>query len=263
MNTNVGRGFLKAVILVGLIFIVAYFFAYNKWLNQSLDNVDITYRIEDGGDSKISNNDQVTEKYKDLYSKINYELLQYNFGEEFYNIYYKEESFNDNYFIYTGLVNLIKSDIIVNCNLERTVSVSELDSEIKSIFGNVKYNNKSFTTKNNNVVITYNSNENNYDIKLNGKCSGFDFSNGGIKNIYKKAEIKDNSLYIYEKALYVENIKDNNGNITFNYYKDITKDSLILANSFDKVDVGDLPTYVYKFELENNQYTIKSISRVN
>ena len=71
------------------------------------------------------------------------------------------------------------------------------------------------------------------------------------------------TLYIYERSLYVESIKDNNGNVSFNYHRDINKNSKIVANSFDRVDVGELPTYVYKFEKVNDKYTIKSISRAN
>ena len=262
MNSNAGRGFLKAIIIVGVLFIGFYYISYNKWLKHDFDSVDITYRLDDNEENNKINEKKETKEYQTLYSNINYEFLQYNFGEEFYDIYYDNKPFYDEYYIYVGVINLIKNDIIVNCNFEKEITSSELQTEVNKLFGNINYTNKSFTTKNNKISINYDSNENKYIVKLNGTCSGFDYSNGGIKNIYRKAEIDDKYLYIYEKALYVENIKDNSGNITFNYYKDINKDSKIIANTFEKVDAGILPTYVYKFAKDNNQYTIKSISRI-
>ena len=258
MNSSVVRGFLKAVVIVGFFFIVTYYISYNNWLNHDFDSVDITYRTDDNEENQIIDS---SKEYQTLYSNINYELLQYNFGEEFYDIYYGNKSFYDEYYIYVGIINIIKNDITVNCNYEKTITSSDLKTEINKLFGKVTYDNKSFTTKNNKIVIEYKDNE--YNVKVNGSCSGFDYSTGGIKNIYRKSEIKNNELYIYEKALYVENIKDDNGNIMFNYHKDINKDSQIIANIFDKVDVEILPTYVYKFVKVNNLYTIKSISRTN
>ena len=263
MNNVAVRGFLKAVIIVGLIFVVFYYVSYNKWLNHDFDSVDITYRNDDLDDNS-SKNDSINDKeYKELYSNINYELLQYNFGEEFYDVYYNNKPFYDEYYIYVGVINIIKNDLIINCNFERTIKVSELQNKINSLFGNIKYNNKSFTTKNNKISINYNADEDSYTVKLNGTCSGFDYSGGGIKSIYRKTEIDNNSIYIYEKSLYVLNIKDKNGNIKTNYYKDINKDSQIIANTFEKVDIGVLPTYVYKFTKENNNYTLKSINRLS
>ena len=263
MNSNAVRGFLKAVILVGTLFIILYFVSYNKWLDHDFDSVDTTYRVDDSIEENSKNNSEDNKKYQSLYSKISFELLQYNFGEEFYDVYYNNKEFYDEYYIYVGIVNLIKNDIIVNCNFERDIKGIDLKKEINTLFGNIKYNNKSFTTKNNKITISYDSIEDKYNIKVNGTCSGYDYSNGGIKNIYKKYEISGDYLYIYEKALYVDTTKDKNGNILFNYHKDINKSSNIIANSFDKVDELVLPTYVYKFAKSNDQYIIKSISRLN
>ena len=261
MNNSAVRGFFKAIIIVGVLFIIVYYISYNKWLNHNFDNVDITYRTNDN----TKNNKPVKDdkEYQTLYSNINYELLEYNFGEEFYDIYYNNKPFYDEYYIYVGIINIIKNDIIVNCNLEKTITSSELKTKIKSLFGNVNYSNKSFTTKNNKISISYNSNEDKYTVKLNGTCSGYDYSLGGIKNIYRSTETNGDYLYIYEKALYVENVKDNNENVIFNYHNDINKDSKIISNNFEKIDFGSLPTYVYKFVKENNQYTIKSIMKAS
>ena len=260
MNSNAGRGFLKAIIIVGIIFIGVYYISYNKWLDHDFDSVDITYRVEDEEENTTSNDVVNDKEYQLLYSNINYELLQYNFGEEFYDVYYGNKPFYDEYYIFVGITNLIKNDIIVNCNFEKEFTSQEVKNEINKLFGNVNYDNKSFTTKNNKITINYSDNK--YSVKLNSSCSGYDYSSGGIKNIYSKTEMKNDNLYIYEKALYVDNVKDSNGNIVFNYHKDINKNSEIIANVFEKVDSSTLPTYVYKFIKENNQYVIKSITKV-
>ena len=260
MNNSAVRGLLKAIVIVGLLFMVVYYLSYNKWLKHDFDSVDITYRVDDTPEKeKTSDNTKI----KELYSNVNYELLQYNFGEDFYDVYYNNKPFYDEYFIYFGIINIIRNDIIVNCNLEKSITSQELKKEIDSIFGSVKYTNKSFTDKNNKINIDYDSDKDIYNVKLNGTCSGFDYSNGGIKSIYKNYEIKDNYLYIYEKASYVESIKDKNGNIKYNYHKDVNKKSEVIANNFDKVDINILPTYVYKFASENNEYKLKSITKVS
>jgi hypothetical protein len=267
MNSNAGRGFLKAILIVGFVFAIAYFISYNRWLSQDFNKVDITYnanRFEDDLNNQNTSNDsnQSNKKeYNDLYQRINYEFLEYNFGEEFYDMYYGNKPFNDDYYIYIGIANLIKSDAVVNCNLETKISKEELNKEIKSIIGNVKYIDKSFTTKNGLLKIEYDSDNSTYNVKLNGKCSGYDFTSGGIKNIFQKAIEANNKLYIYEKSLYIENIKDSKGNISFNYHEGIDKDSKIISNSFSDINTELLPTYIYEFEKINDVYTLQRITK--
>lgn len=259
MNNSMRKGFIKAIVFVGLAFIVFYYISYNKWLDHDFNGVDISFKKSD----ENTNKSDETKKYEDLYSSINYELLQYTFGEEFYDIYYNNKEFYDEYFIYTGIVNIIKDDMMLDCKLEKNIEKAKLDEQIKNLFGSINYNDKSFNTKNNNVSIKYDSNKNEYNVKLNGECSGFDYSNGGIKNIYRKAETLNNELFLYEKSLYVESSKDDNGNVFYRFHNDINKKSQIIANTFDKVDLEIIPTYVYKFIKENGKYTIKSINRIS
>ena len=265
MNSNAGRGFLKAVLIVGFLFAILYFISYNNWASHDFNKVDITYNLNNDMESsniEIDNKtDNKTKEYSDLYSRINYEFLEYNFGEEFYDIYYKNKALTDEYIIVLGITNIIKSDSVVNCNYETKISKDDLKKEIISLIGNVSYTDKSFTTKNGYLSINYDSNTLEYTVKLNGKCSGFDFSSGGIKNIYHKAEIDGNYLYIYEKALYLENTKDSKNNIIFSYHEDIDKDSKVIAKSFNDVNVELLPTYIYEFKKINDSYTLQKITR--
>ena len=261
MNSNAGRGFLKAVLIVGFVFAITYFISYNKWASFDFNQVDMSYKTSDQDKTPTNNSVDVSDKYKSLYSKLNYELLEYNFGEEFYDIYYNNKEFYDEYFIYVGIVNLLQNDMILNCNLDTYIKESVLKEEITSIFGNVEYVNKSFNTKNGNVSIIYDSNSNQYNVKLNGKCSGLSTTFNGIKNIYQKSEIDEEFLFIYDKSLYVESIKDSNGNLVFKYHKDINQDSEVVANVFDKIDIETLPTYRIKFIMHDNVFTIDSITR--
>lgn len=263
MNSNAGRGLLKAIVLVGVLFAIMYFVSYNKWINHDFDKVDITYKLnnneENYGTEKQKYIEDVTKDFEKIYSSINYEMLQFNFGEEFFNIYYDNAPVTDEYYIYTGIINLIKNDMSINCNLETVISKDNLHKEINSLFGDVKYQDKSFTTKNQIMNVTFNNDV--YSIKINDKCSGFDYAFGGIKTVYQRAERVDDSVYIYEKALYVEKIQDSNGNIIFNYHDNITKNSKVIANSFEKVDINTLPTYVFKYTKINNQYTLQTITK--
>lgn len=259
MNNNAGKGLLKAIVIVGVVFAILYFISYNKWLDHDFNEVDITYKTTDVEELSQSKEVDVTDEYKSLYSSINYEFLQSNYGEEFYNVYYGNQKFTSEYFILVGITNIIKNNTSVNCNYETVVTKDQLKDEIRSLFGNVSYMDSSFTSKNNNIVIDFK--DNNYYVKVNGKCSGFDYLKGGIKNIYTKAIEDDDILYIYEKASYLENIVDSNGNLNFNYHSDINKNSTIIANSYEKVDLEKLPTYVYKFIKENGKYTLKEIKR--
>lgn len=261
MNNSVVRGFLKAIIIVGVVFAITYFLSYNKWLHHDFDSVDITYHEDGWQKGEESKGEESTTEYKELYNSINYEMLEYYFGEEFYDIYYNNKALNDDYFIYVGVINLINNDTLANCNYETVIDSSKLKEKITSLFGDVKYTDKSFTTKNNYLSIVYNSNENNYKVKLNGVCSGFDYSNGGIKNVFKKSVKDGDNLYLYENAFYLNYTKDESGNIIFNYHKDIFKDSKVIANSFDKLDLASVPTYIFKFVKSNNMYTLQSITR--
>ncbi len=262
MNTSAGRGFLKAIILVGVLFAIIYFIHYNKWANHDFNTVDITYKTnqnqEDNTEEDIEIKDS-TSDYKTLYSKLNYELLEFNFGEEFYDIYYGNKSFYDEYFIYIGVVNLLKNDMILNCDLQTSVNESDLNKEIKSIFGDVSYTNKSFTTKNGNVAIEYDSSSNKYNVKLNGKCSGFSEEFNGIKSMYLKAEVVGDNLFIYERPYYVESFKDVNGNLSFKYHKGIEKDSEVIATDYNKFDMTLIPIYKYTFLKSNDGYKLESI----
>ena len=259
-----GKGFIKAVVIVGIVYAVFYYFSYNSWDSQNLDDVDVTYNEENAilGDDYPDKNDKDTndkkDNYKLLYDNYNFELLENNYGEEFFDMYYNGANFSSEYYIYLAIVHLMNNENLVNCNFEKTYTKDEVANKIVELFGNVAYNNKSFTTKNNYLSISFVNDA--YKVKVNNKCGGFDFQNGGIKNKYEKALTMNDELYIYEKAFYVDYSTSSNGNLVFNYHALLTKESPILGTDINKLNMDDFKSYVYKFTMENGGYKLVSIS---
>lgn len=268
VKSNVSKGFVKAAIILCFLYAVVYFISFSKWKNSHFDDIDITYRETDDKTGKIEDKTDKTDKtdekdekeYKAIYDKVNYELLENHFGEEFQNIYYNGADFSSTYYIYLAIINIVKDNARVNCNLKMDIDESKVRFEINSLFGSVNYDNQSFKTKNGYLEITYNKDQNKYSVKLN-KCSGFDYSNGGIKNIYSGHSLVGNYLYIYEHAIYLDYSQSVNGNLVFNYHSGVSKDSKIIGNDINKLDMDKLDTYVYTFEKEKEGYKLVSIKK--
>lgn len=245
-----GKALIKSIIVLVIIFSISYLISYNKWKDNHFDDIDVTYKEEKSDDEK----EIISKKeYKELYNKVNFELIQRNFGQEFYDYYYKNKEFNDEFYIFVAVVNMIQNETLTNCNIERKIIGIEVQNKIYEIFGSVSYSPKSFTTADNNLVITYNDVDDEYLIKTN-KCSDFDYTKGGIKTEYDKSSIIGESLYVYEKALYLDYSFDSNNNLIFNYHSGLDKDSKIIANNYESIDFNKVPTYVYRFEKKNNNY---------
>ena len=104
--------------------------------------------------------------------------------------------------------------------------------------------------------------EGEYNVKLNGKCSGFDYKNGGIKEEYVKSTTIGDFLYIYTRAMYVDLSENEDGLLIFNYHKGITKEDDIIANDIDKLDISLIPTYKYIFKKVEGNYILSSVIEV-
>ena len=123
--------------------------------------------------------------------------------------------------------------------------------------------NVSFTTKNNYLSVTFDELNQKYYVKINDKCAGFDYSDGGIKTIYYDSKVKDNYLYIYEKAMYLDYSYDSNSNLVYNYHSGLDKNSNVVGNDYNSLNLSNFPTYVYKFEIKNNVYKFISVNNYN
>ena len=256
------RGFVKAVIIVAVLFSIIYFFSYKRWISKDFGSEEIKYNYNVGE----KNNEDVVEvkknsmSYLNLYNSVNYEFLENNFGEEFFDIYYNNQKFNDNFYTFVGIINLINKDLLINCNYDKILSLAQVDSSINSIFGNVKYNNISFKTKNGHLSIDYDNDLKGYHV-VTDACSGFDFSNGGIKTEYYETFSSNDYLYIDEKALYMEYSLDINGKFSFNYHSGITKNDKILSNKYEEIDKSKIPTYRLIFKNIDGNYYFDSVEK--
>lgn len=256
---NIVKGFVKAFIIVGVIYLLFYYISYNVWLKKGFDNIDVTYKEEN---TTNQNEPQPSnQEYQDLYNKLNFEVLETNFGEEFTNIYFGSTSFTSEYYLYMGIISLVKDNFVTNCNFEKEIPVQEVDFKIKELFDMPIYENKSFSTKNGYLNITYDGSRGVYVVKTN-KCSGFDYSKGGVKTQIYNSNTAGNHLYIYAKAYYVDNSQDSNGALTFNYHSGPKKEYPTIANNIDKLDLNKVATYKYTFVRENNKYHLSSIEEV-
>ena len=249
------RGFIKAIIIVGLLFAVVYIVSYRNWINKKFGDNNFKYNEEGLNVEKKEVN---VSDYLDLYNKVSFDFLENNFGEEFFNIYYGNEKFSNEYYLFVGVLNIISKDLVINCNYDRVLSSKDVDSSIKSIFGNVEYDKKTFETLNHHFSIEYNEELDSFHV-LTDKCSGYDFSNGGIKSELVDAEMFQNKLYLDEVVMYVDYSIDSNLGMKFNYRAGIDKNSKFISNSYEDVDKKLLPVYRYTFKNENNNYYLESI----
>ena len=257
MNNEVLKGFTRAFIIISVVLVILFFYKYNTWHDRDLNEFDITYRYEDD----IKETKVVDDKeYKELYKKVNFEYIENNFGKEFFDIYYGKKEFTDEYYLFTGLINILGNELNINCNINRIISSFEVEMEVRNIFGNINLTNKSFTVDNGTFNVIYNDADKSYIVTTN-KCSGFDFANGGIKTEYYKSSIVNDYLYIYEKVTYLDYSTGDNGELLFNYHNGVNKTDKIISNEYNEGLIKELPTYRLVFEKENNSYKFVSISR--
>ena len=254
--------FIKASAVVLVLFIIVYSLSYNKWKrNNNFDDIDITYR-ETGVDGEKVDATPKESSHEELYNNLNFEFVENNYGEEFLPVYYGNQEMDFKFYLYMAITNIIKNETKTNCNFSTSIKKSDVDKMINNLFGTVPYVDLSFSTANNYMVVDYDLDNYLYNVTINNKCSEYDFSQGGVKNQYLKEEYKDNTLYIYEKAYYVEYIVDENGLLSFNYHSGPDKNSPVISKSADTLDLNQVDTYVYKFTKEKSGFKLNSIDRI-
>lgn len=254
--------FIKASAVVLVLFIIVYTLSYSKWKrNNNFDDIDITYK-ETGVNGEPVDVDKKVTSHEDLYNSINFEFVENNYGEEFLPMYYGGQEMDFKFYIYMAITNIIKNETKTDCNLTKTIKKSDVDKMINHLFGPVPYIDLSFSTNNNYMTVDYDLDNYLYNVTINNKCSEYDFSQGGIKTQYFKEEYKNNYLYIYEKAYYVEYNVDENGMLSFKFHSGVDKDSPVIANSAESLDLNKVDTYVYKFAKEKSDFELVSIDKI-
>ena len=256
------KGFLKAAIAILILVVVFQYASYKRWLNTGFDDMNIVYndgneKQDDGGGSS----EPKDVDYKLYYNKVDYHTLENNFGSEFTEVYYSPlgvSYFSNKYYLYISIMNIINKEINGNCNYNREIPSMEVDMKAKEIFGSINVEKKSFETLDKGLTVTYDTNKDSYIVKTN-KCSDFDFRNGGIYTIVIDSKTEVNYLYVYEKALYLDYSQDSVGNMVFNYHANTDKDSRVIANFVESINYDIVPTYIYVFKKDGNNYIFQGV----
>lgn len=239
-----GKGFIRAAaILLGLL-IVFNLLKPVIYGNQKQSEED-AYGIYGGDDDtpavKITYDNK--HDYESIYNKYDYKYVQEIFGSEFSDYYYKDREFSDDFYLYVAVMNLTKNKFTLVCHNSVDISEATMKEKITELFGNVQFTNKSYTSADGNLVITYNEATKAYKVE-NQRCSGIDIKKGYIETKFLGGKEKDGKIEIYENAHLVKQSEDANGVLTINNYYGVTESSGITktANNY----------YIYKYTFVKN-----------
>lgn len=260
---NVLKGFIKAIFILGVLFVIFYMVRYSFWNSRSIDdNLDLSDYFEE----PERKDEQVdTEVAKELYELINFKKINYNFGEEFWSFYYGGREnliskFSNSFIVYLGVINAVEDRLGLNCNDSFKVDSSNVDLEIKKIFGDIKYTASSFTLKNKALKVTYNEKDKTYTVE-NKRCSGIEFGSDHIETKMVDVKMNDNYLEIYEISYYVSYDNNSDGSYVVNYHKGPNKDTSILCrNEIENID--GFQQYKYTFEKKDDSYVFSKVESV-
>lgn len=252
------KGMVKGLLIIAVIFLLIYTLSYSKWVNEPFDDKVIEYN--DG------NNDEIIKKeddvdYKKYYDAVKYQLVQNTYGQEFFNIYYGNEGFNNKYYTYIAIINIINNELLNNCsNYSKEIASVEVLWKIKEIFGDVVYEKVSFESSDGFLSIKYNSDSDTYLVTTN-KCPNIDYTKGSISTTVEKTSVENNYLYVYEKALYMVHSTDELGNLVIYYHGGVTEDDTIIATDIENVDYQLIPSYIYMFKKDGNSYIFDGVRK--
>ena len=268
------KGLVKTMMFVVIIFGIFYYIGYQNWLEEDFRDVDYSQYIEDEYEDKyesgesfqnnIANNSFDQSKAKLLYEQVNFKMIQDNFGEDFFDIYYGSESlpFSSKFIVYLSIVNLYKNDFMSNCYGTWEVSRDDVHSKAQEIFGDIEFDDVSFESGNRLLFIEYDS-LNEYYIVTNKKCSGIDFGTSYIETEFIEGVVQDNYLEIYEHVYFVDYKIEDGGAYILNFYSSLDDEGELVATEvLNKKDKEKMPIYKIVFKIENDNYIFKDIQRI-
>lgn len=255
--TEKNKGLVKGILLLSIVVLAIYTIGYKRWENADFtDDIDYSEYMEK---PQLQENDFNIEKAKTIYQRVNFKMIEENFGEEFADMYYNQKKFSNEFIIYLAVVDLNKDTFRIECNNEITISKADLDKKIKELFGSyIKYEDKSFNTKNNKLSIKYSNETNIYTIN-NYACSGIEYGKGHIETKIKNANLVNNILEIEEYVYYLDYEKNSDGMYVLKYYNSLNNNGpLIKEEDLDKVNT-------YKLILERDtsgNYSFQKIEKM-
>lgn len=244
---------LKIVLVVGLVSLLFVYKKYQNWVDEKWEVETPRYVMEDDDTFKEDVN------LINLYKRINYQYVENNLGSEFKEIYYGKEKFNDKFYIYISIIPLIEEEIKVNCNINRVISGDNVDDMVKKMFGKADYSKIGFEFKDKSVKVEYNNLENSFNIKTT-KCSGIDYTKGGVKTEYIKASQGKEMAYIEENVYYMKSLINSSG-MSYNYHSGVSEKDRIISNELEKIDKSKLPVYRLVFIREGENYYFRFVEK--
>jgi len=237
------KGFVRAaVILFGLLLVLNLLkpVLFAKEDNNDISGYEIKNDTDDIGIEFDNKND-----YSLIYQTYSFKGIEEVFGKEFKSYYYENKKFDDEFYLYTAIVNLARSNFVLICNNTVEYDEKEVTDKIEEMYGKVNYSNISYTSKDENLIINYDADNKKYSV-TNKRCLGIDASNGYIETELLGGKDSENMIEIYERAHLIKpEISD--GITSYINYKGVTESTGISKD--EKYSI-----YKYVFEKDNNEY---------
>ena len=263
------KGFIKACVILLIIFCVWYFVSYKVWESKNFDDEYNYLKYYDEDEyNQVTAGDKVDLNIaKKIYDKVNFKNVNENFGNEYFSLYFGSKYLSidelpDEFLVYLAVVDLEKDSFLLECNTTRSINASIVDSKIKEIFGNINYEEKSFKSIDGSLEINYDKGSNTYFV-TNKKCSGVLFGASHIRTEMYDVKARGNFLEIYEYVYYLEYIKNKDGSYNINYYDSLdNKGNVIAVNKLDDIDKKKFSKYKFTFVKKNGNYCFEEYEKL-
>lgn len=261
--SDIAKGFLKALVGLLVLFFLFYIIRYNIITNKGFSEVNYDEIFENEKNQYEEIKIDLDSIGQELYEKVNFKLIETNFGKDFFDNYYItgidfSKNVNSDLVVFLAIINLKKDSFMDMCNNSVNVLKSDVDDEIKKLFGTIKYDDVLYKEYDNGLIIEYDDSNNLYKV-TNIRCSGIEFGDDYIESELYKVENDNGNIVITEIVYYVSYSFGDNGNYFLNYHYGFDKDSPIIATSKDdKFNKEKFLKYKYIFEKkDDNYYLIK------
>ena len=142
--SDIAKGFLKALLVLLVLIFLFYIIRYNVVINKGFPEVNYEEILEDEKNHYEEVKIDIDNIGKKLYEKVNFKFIETNFGKEFFNNYYItgidfSKNVNSDLVVFLAIINLKKDSFMDMCNNSVNVLKSDVDDEIKKLFGTIKY----------------------------------------------------------------------------------------------------------------------------
>ncbi len=244
------KGFIRAVIILFgmlLVFNLLKPIIFSRENNNANDNYGIPNNEVIDNNKSIDIQFDYNNDYSSLYRKYDFKNTEEMFGKEFRDYYYDDKKFDNEFYLYTAIVNLAKNNFILICNDTVEYSEKEVSDKIYELFGEVEYSPISYTSKDENLTIVYDGTNKKYSV-TNKKCIGIDARTGYIETEFLGGKESGNTIVIYERAHLIKEMKENDLDRLIHY-----------KGVFESTGVANDENYnIYEliFEKNNNNFSL-------